>query len=62
MFRWNFTVSEGVDTLPANRGNQITKAYYDFLVGEINRGVIRRAVAKSTHISSGSESYYLISY
>lgn len=62
MFRWNFNVPEGVLTLPANRGNQITKDYYDFLVGEINRGVIKKAVAKATHISSGAEFCYLISY
>lgn len=62
MFRWNFRVSKGIDTRPASQANQITKEYYNFLVGEINRGTIKKAVAKKTHVATGTEYFHLISY
>lgn len=43
-------------------GNQITKEYYDFLVGEINRGTIKKAVCRIENHTFGKTSYYLISY
>lgn len=30
------------DTFPASQSNEISKEYYDFLVGEINRRTIRK--------------------
>lgn len=32
------------DTFPCRSSNRITKEYYWFLVGEINRGTIKRAI------------------
>ena len=51
-----------IDTLPASQGNAITKEYYNFLVGEINRGTIHRAVCKiDDKRFHNSISYHLIS-
>ena len=59
---WHFNIGKGVDTRPASSENQITKEYYDFLVGEINRGTILRAVCRNENETFGTVSYYLISY
>ncbi len=48
-------------TFPASRGNEITKDYYNFLIGEINRGVIQKAVCRIENKRFGVISYYLIS-
>ena len=61
--RTNITGPAGfIETFPASRSNNITKAYYDFLVGEINRGAIRnKVVCRKEHLAHGHVSYYLIS-
>lgn len=46
----------------ATSANQITKEYYDFLVGEINRGTIKRAVCRIENSTFGTVTYHLISY
>ena len=58
----NFNLpSKPIQTYPASISNQITKDYYNFLVGEINRGTIYRAVCRIENKKFGSISYYLIS-
>jgi hypothetical protein len=57
----NYNISKGVDTYPASGSNQITKEYYNFLVGEINRGTIRKAVCRIENRMFNIISYYLIS-
>lgn len=59
----HFTLPQGksIETQPANPGNQITKEYYDFLVGEINQGTIFRAVCRIENRRFGMETYHLIS-
>lgn len=58
----NYTLpKEGLYTFAPCFSNQITKAYYDFLVGEINRGTIKRAVCRIENNRRGSINYYLIS-
>lgn len=49
------------NTFPCRSSNRITKEYYWFLVGEINRGTIKRAVCRIENHTFGTESYYLIS-
>lgn len=51
-----------VNITGANNNNQITKEYYDFLVGEINRGTIKKAVCRIENKVFGTVSYHLISY
>jgi len=61
--RFNYTFpKEAIDTTSASTANEITKSYYDFLVGCINNGLMRKAVCKRTLIEYGYESYYLISH
>lgn len=51
------------DTFPASRSNQITKEYYDHLIGQINRGTCSQKVQR-LHRENGSytyETYHLIS-
>ena len=50
-----------IDTYPANQGNEITKEYYNMLVGEINRGTISKAVCRIENKRFGNISYHLIS-
>lgn len=59
----HFTYPKGksIQTFPASSSNQITKEYYDFLVGEINRGTILKAVCSVENQRFGVTSYYLIS-
>jgi hypothetical protein len=54
-------IGKHICTFPPHRGNQITKEYYDFLVGEINRGTIFSAVCRNENKTFNSISYYLIS-
>lgn len=54
-------IGRSIGTYPPHQGNQITKEYYNFLVGEINRGTIYRAVCSIENKRFGSISYYLIS-
>lgn len=58
----SFTLPKvGIQTVPATNANEITKGYYDFLVGEINRGTIKRAVCKKYYPKFDYTSYHLIS-
>jgi hypothetical protein len=50
-----------IQTYSCSHGNAITKTYYDFLVGEINRGIIYKAVCRIEDKRFNSVSYYLIS-
>lgn len=62
MFKQNFNLPKTpIYTYPAHQGNQITKDYYNFLVGQINDGTMLKAVCRLTYIPTGTESYYLIS-
>lgn len=61
MTNYNLPTGRGITTYPCGSSNQITKDYYNFLVGEINRGTMFKAVCKVTNIIFGTESYYLIS-
>lgn len=62
MERLNFTISKKeIPTYVAHMGNEITKDYYNFLVGEINRGTIFKTVLKKTNVIHNIERYYLIS-
>lgn len=59
----HFTIHPNVEyTYPCSNSNRITEEYYNFLVGEINRGVIKRAVCSIENITFGVTSYYLISH
>lgn len=49
------------NTFPATRGNAISKAYYDFLLGEINRGTMKKAVCRFEYPQFNYISYHLIS-
>ena len=57
----HFNIGKDVQTVAPYSGNEITKEYYNFLVGEINRGTIKKAVCRVENITFGTESYYLIS-
>jgi len=62
MEKTNFTLpKEAIYTVPASHANEITKDYYNFLVGEINRGTIKRAVCRIESLLFGTVSYHLIS-
>jgi hypothetical protein len=61
MTNYNFPANKEVDTFPTSQSNQITKEYYDFLIGEINRGTIAKAVCRIENKTFGNTSYYLIS-
>jgi len=61
MIHFNLPIGKTIDTVPTSNGNQITKEYYNFLVGEINRGTIFRAVCRIENKIFGTTSYYLIS-
>lgn len=57
----NLPIGKFINTFPASQGNQITKEYYNFLVGEINRGIILKAVCRIENKIFGVISYHLIS-
>lgn len=57
----HFNIAKNVGTTAPSSANQITRDYYWFLVGEINRGTIKKAVCRIENITFGIESYYLIS-
>lgn len=59
----NFNIPQGksIDTYPASSSNQITKEYYNHLIGEINRGTVLKAVCRIENKIFGVTSYYLIS-
>jgi hypothetical protein len=58
----HFNIHPEVENITAPYcGNAITKEYYWFLVGEINRGTMKKAVCRIENHTFGTESYYLIS-
>ena len=59
----NFTLPKKPITIyPTSSSNGITKEYYNFLVGEINRGTIHKAVCKVTDERFyNAVGYYLVS-
>lgn len=58
----NYTLPKNpIDTIGASIANQITKEYYNFLVGEINRGTIHKAVCCIENKKFNTISYHLIS-
>jgi hypothetical protein len=61
MTNFNLPIGKTINTFPASCSNQITKEYYNFLVGEINRGTIFRAVCRIENKIFGVTSYFLIS-
>ena len=61
MTNFNLPIGKTIDTFPASQSNQISKEYYNFLVGEINRGTILRGVCRIENKIFGTTSYYLIS-
>ena len=58
----HFNISEGIQTTSPCSGNQIKEDYYWFLVGEINRCTIKKAVCRIENKTFDTVSYYLISY
>jgi hypothetical protein len=58
---YNFPKGKSIDTFPPTQSNAITKEYYDFLVGEINRGTMLKAVCRIENKIFGTMSYHLIS-
>ena len=61
MTHFNIPQGKSIATYPASSSNQITREYYNFLVGEINRGTIFRAVCRIENKRFGTTSHYLIS-
>ena len=49
------------EVFPASQSNEISEEYYWFLVGEINRRTIRKAVCRIEDDIFGVTSYYCIS-
>lgn len=58
----HFNIHPEVANTTACSANQITKEYYNFLVGEINRGTMKKAVCRIENYTFGITSYHLISY
>ena len=58
---YNLPIGKDINTFPATQGNAITKEYYNFLVGEINRGTMIKAVCRIENKRFNTESYHLIS-
>ena len=46
----------GVTIYPARRSNEITKEYYNFLVGQMNRGTTKHKVSAIMH-RNGTHTY-----
>lgn len=57
----HFTANSNCQTYPTSQSNQITKDYYNFLVGEINRNVIKKVVCRVEDDRFGKIFYYLVS-
>ena len=58
----NYTLPvKQINTFAASKSNQITKDYYNYLIGEINRGIILKAVCKIEYVQFNYISYHLIS-
>ena len=61
MLHYNLPIGKDICTFPTNHSNAITKEYYNFLVGEINRGTMLKAVCRIENKIFTTESYHLIS-
>jgi len=61
MTNFNLPQGKSIQTYPATSSNQISKEYYNMLIGEINRGTIHKAVCRIENKVFGTTSYYLIS-
>ena len=62
MARFHFTTHPTITSIsPCTNSNMITKEYYNFLVGEINRGVVQKAVCEVYYPEHSYTSYHLIS-
>lgn len=62
--RYNYNIGKNCKTtFHCSQSNGISKDYYNFLVGEINRGhnMQNKAVCKTTDNIYNKENYYLIS-
>lgn len=58
----HFTVHPNIKVISAcSHANMITKEYYDFLVGEINRGTMIKAVCCVENTKFNYKSYHLLS-
>ena len=58
----HFTTHPDVEhTAPASRANQITEDYYNFLVGKINRGTIKKSVCSIFYPQYNYTEYFLLS-
>lgn len=58
----NFTLPKSpVYTVAASNANQITKEYYNHLIGEINRGTVKKAVCSIYYKRFNYTTYHLIS-
>lgn len=61
MARIHITSHPNISILsPYSNSNMITKEYYNFLVGEINRGVIEKAVCEVYYLEFNYTSYHLL--
>lgn len=58
---FNLPPNKPIQTFPATRGNEITKEYYNSLIGEINRGTIYKAICRIEDKRFNTVSYHLIS-
>lgn len=58
---FNLPPNKPIQTYPATSSNQITKEYYNSLIGEINRGTIHKAICRIEDKRFDTVSYYLIS-
>jgi hypothetical protein len=61
MTRANYNATAGVTIQAPSRANEITKEYYNHLVGEINRGTVKKAVCRVENLKFNTISYHLIS-
>ena len=53
----SFNIAKGVQTKAPCIGNEITEDYYWFLVGEINRGTMSKAVCRIENRTFGITQY-----
>ena len=62
--RHNYNIGKNCENIfSCTQSNEITKDYYNFLLGEINKGynLQDKAVCKTTDNIYNKENYYLIS-
>ncbi len=61
--RHNYNIGKNCENIfICSQSNGITKDYYNFLIGEINKGNMQdKAVCKTTNDIYGKKNYYLIS-